>query len=79
MKRKMSNAAKLHLSNARHWHLGWTHNQMYLNTTNLAERSRERVNFNYHIAVRDAQIDCGRILTKVERRQIYSNVKKGIK
>lgn len=74
MKGKMSNARKLNLSNARHWHLCWTHNQKYLNTVNEKEKRKERVNFYYHNAVRNAQIDCGRILTKKEKRQIYVDV-----
>ena len=75
MKRKMSKTRRFNLSNSLHWQLCCKHNQIYLNTVNEADRNRERVNFYYHNAVYNAQMDCKRILTKTEKRQIYADVK----
>ncbi len=79
MSKKMSKATKLKISNARHWNLAWLHNQVYLNETHFQVKDKERVKFHYHNAVRVKQIDCGRILSKIEKRAIYRDVQRELK
>ena len=76
MAKKLSKETRVKISNARHWTLLSKYGDVLMNSTNLDKCKKARIKVYYHDAVRRQQEKYGCLLTRDEKKQIFSSISK---